>query len=100
MAGTERQRLTAAAGQHDGRRRKPHDLNAGDRPGIGPGPWFDRVPACERLDEGTLEQKLGEPRLGVDPQRLAAQHETDDQKDERRCKEAASRKGDTLRLAR
>ena len=62
----EGERLTAAAGQHDGARMQPLHLDPRHRPGVGPGPWLNDTAGRDGLIEGLLEQHLRHQRLGVD----------------------------------
>jgi hypothetical protein len=59
MAGAESERLPAAARQHDGIEPDPRHFDAGDRPGIRPGPWLDGLAIGEAPGEGAVQEDLG-----------------------------------------
>ena len=75
MARPERQRLAAAAGQHNGAGMEPFHFDARHRPGVGPRPRLCRAAAGDGFRKGPLQQNLRDDGLGVDVGALAEQHE-------------------------
>src|SRR4051795_12465008 len=76
MAGTEGQRLSTAAGKHDGAGAEPSHLDACHGPGVGPRPWLGLMTGCDGLGERPLQQDLRQLRLGVDIGALGEEDET------------------------
>ncbi len=82
MTGTERQRLAAAAREHDGGGADPRHIDARHRPGVGPRPRLHGLPGDDLRRKRPPQQHLRQQRLGVDPQAAAEQDETGDGEDE------------------
>jgi hypothetical protein len=78
MPGTEGERLTAAAREHDGAGVQALDLDPRHRPGVRPGPRLDDPAGRDRLVERALEQHLRDQRLGVDVGALPDQQEAEE----------------------
>jgi hypothetical protein len=81
MTGAKGERLAARAMEHNGAYAEPGDFETGDRPGIGPGPGFDRLPRRYGFRKSLLEQILRQQRLCVDGEPLADEREADDREE-------------------
>ena len=86
MPRTERERLSAAAGECDRAGMKPLHFDTGDRPCIRPRPRLRLAAGGNGFLKGPLQQDLCNQRLGVDVGALAEQDQAGEGEKEREDK--------------